>query len=121
MIRRPPGSTRTDTLFPYPTLFRSGGLSVARRPAAPPARGLGRPFHRRHEWRDHPLLDNISLAAAAATLSPIALFLHADWIVQGVMIGLLAASIYVWAVIFTPGRGTTKLKRASAQARNSVA
>src|SRR3546814_17743755 len=23
MIRRPPKSTRTDTLFPYPTLFRS--------------------------------------------------------------------------------------------------
>src|SRR3546814_9109903 len=23
MIRRPPGCTRTDTLFPYPTLFRS--------------------------------------------------------------------------------------------------
>src|SRR3546814_16828587 len=23
MIRRPPSSTRTDTLFPYPTLFRS--------------------------------------------------------------------------------------------------
>src|SRR3546814_16382790 len=23
MIRRPPESTRTDTLFPYPTLFRS--------------------------------------------------------------------------------------------------
>src|SRR3546814_12146307 len=23
MVRRPPGSTRTDTLFPYPTLFRS--------------------------------------------------------------------------------------------------
>src|SRR3546814_13635481 len=29
MIRRPPRSTRTDTLFPYPTLFRSG-LTVAR-------------------------------------------------------------------------------------------
>src|SRR3546814_14788213 len=29
MIRRPPRSTRTDTLFPYPTLFRSGvGLRV---------------------------------------------------------------------------------------------
>src|SRR3546814_10380119 len=29
MIRRPPRSTRTDTLFPYPTLFRSGsGKSV---------------------------------------------------------------------------------------------
>src|SRR3546814_11221608 len=28
MIRRPPRSTRTDTLFPYPTLFRSNGRSV---------------------------------------------------------------------------------------------
>src|SRR3546814_17259240 len=30
MIRRPPGSTRTDTLFPYPTLFRSvdAGLGI---------------------------------------------------------------------------------------------
>src|SRR3546814_17182078 len=27
MIRRPPRSTRTDTLFPYPTLFRSDGES----------------------------------------------------------------------------------------------
>src|SRR3546814_11966791 len=26
MIRRPPGSTRTDTLFPYTTLFRSRHL-----------------------------------------------------------------------------------------------
>src|SRR3546814_8661197 len=69
---------------------------VARRPAAPPAGGLGRPIHRHHEWRDHPLLDNISLAADAATLSPVALFLHADWIVRIVMIGLLLASIYVW-------------------------
>src|SRR3546814_6821397 len=25
MIRRPPSTTRTDTLFPYPTLFRSEG------------------------------------------------------------------------------------------------
>src|SRR3546814_3854333 len=27
MIRRPPRSTRTDTLFPYTTLFRSQGLA----------------------------------------------------------------------------------------------
>src|SRR3546814_2921540 len=26
MLRRPPRSTRTDTLFPYTTLFRSGAL-----------------------------------------------------------------------------------------------
>src|SRR3546814_3311858 len=35
MIRRPPRSTRTDTLFPYTTLFRSGrpleGTGVGRR------------------------------------------------------------------------------------------
>src|SRR3546814_19881849 len=29
MIRRPPRSTRTDTLFPYTTLFRSRGLARA--------------------------------------------------------------------------------------------
>src|SRR3546814_10204106 len=29
MIRRPPRSTRTDTLFPYTTLFRSGGSVTA--------------------------------------------------------------------------------------------
>src|SRR3546814_3778407 len=31
MIRRPPRSTRTDTLFPYTTLFRSGALEQALR------------------------------------------------------------------------------------------
>src|SRR3546814_6789691 len=28
MIRRPPRSTRTDTLFPYPTLFRSVAVHI---------------------------------------------------------------------------------------------
>src|SRR3546814_19347558 len=31
MKRRPPGSTRTDTLFPYTTLFRSGTLQSDQR------------------------------------------------------------------------------------------
>src|SRR3546814_2922019 len=30
MLRRPPRSTRTDTLFPYTTLFRSDTLTMAR-------------------------------------------------------------------------------------------
>src|SRR3546814_1108056 len=38
MIRRPPRSTRTDTLFPYTTLFRSAVLSVLQ-----PAGAAGRP------------------------------------------------------------------------------
>src|SRR3546814_2315933 len=32
MIRRPPRSTRTDTLFPYTTLFRSAAIAA---PATP--------------------------------------------------------------------------------------
>src|SRR3546814_3406344 len=31
MIRRPPRSTRTDTLFPYTTLFRSKGVRMGLR------------------------------------------------------------------------------------------
>src|SRR3546814_15269210 len=31
MIRRPPRSTRTDTLFPYTTLFRSAGRASLKR------------------------------------------------------------------------------------------
>src|SRR3546814_5976397 len=31
MIRRPPRSTRTDTLFPYTTLFRSEGATARQR------------------------------------------------------------------------------------------
>src|SRR3546814_2360381 len=45
MIRRPPRSTRTDTLFPYTTLFRSPDVpppprpsSRCRSPEIPPAR-----------------------------------------------------------------------------------
>src|SRR3546814_5391330 len=33
MIRRPPGSKRTDTLFPYTTLFRSAAGALPRRGA----------------------------------------------------------------------------------------
>src|SRR3546814_12283101 len=40
MIRRPPRSTRTDTLFPYTTLFRS--TRRAEPPGRTGARGTGR-------------------------------------------------------------------------------
>src|SRR3546814_1226354 len=42
MIRRPPRSTRTDTLFPYTTLFRSGpaALRCTSRKAAAPVAGF---------------------------------------------------------------------------------
>src|SRR3546814_9044830 len=53
MIRRPPSSTRTDTLFPYTTLFRSDRAGRCK-PAARRLDGrLGRTarFHRTLEWR----------------------------------------------------------------------
>src|SRR3546814_12099503 len=46
MIRRPPRSTRTDTLFPYTTLFRS---HVARRRGREP--GLAAEFKRQQATR----------------------------------------------------------------------
>ena len=46
----------------------------------------------------------------AATLSPVALFLQADWVVKGVMFGLLLASIWTWAIIIG---FASKLKRVS--------
>src|SRR3546814_2720920 len=56
MIRRPPRSTRTDTLFPYTTLFRSnprrarGAGSCARRSARPDRDGHpAAPYIRRSE------------------------------------------------------------------------
>src|SRR3546814_17631831 len=41
MIRRPPRSTRTDTLFPYTTLFRSRGDQPGRRHGDAPERPRG--------------------------------------------------------------------------------
>src|SRR3546814_6192035 len=40
MIRRPPRSTRTDTLFPYTTLFRSPDPADRRPGRSRPARGI---------------------------------------------------------------------------------
>src|SRR3546814_6642965 len=48
MRRRPPRSTRTDTLFPSTTLFRSDGACVGQGPGGQPVRRRGaRPAGRR--------------------------------------------------------------------------
>src|SRR3546814_2932815 len=52
MIRRPPRSTRTDTLFPYTTLFRSDRAVAARvRRVRGSAHRRNLPFHRRDGFR----------------------------------------------------------------------
>src|SRR3546814_20195734 len=47
MIRRPPRSTRTDTLFPYTTLFRSDACDACRMTSGP---------HRAHQYVYRPQL-----------------------------------------------------------------
>src|SRR3546814_4355789 len=70
MIRRPPRSTRTDTLFPYTTLFRSVRLLRLRRVDREARSGRGErfvpdlPFRMRPESIDPAVAD-----AAAATRS----------------------------------------------------
>src|SRR3546814_6620373 len=53
MIRRPPRSTRTDTLFPYTTLFRS---TLATTAAQPGARHLHDRVDRLWVWLRRPVL-----------------------------------------------------------------
>ena len=51
-----------------------------------------------------------ALGQAAHDLSLWGLFLQADWIVKSVMIGLLFASIWVWAIVFDK---VTSIRRAN--------
>src|SRR3546814_20195428 len=74
MVRRPPSSTRTDTLVPYTTLVRS-----QRRPCARRGRRGGRrrgrlrsrpePLPNGHQWRPY-LSSSRLLSALPCTLSP---------------------------------------------------
>ncbi|MBY8822222.1 protein TolQ [Sphingomonas colocasiae] len=56
---------------------------------------------------------NAIMNADAATLSPVALFLQADWMVKFVMIGLLVASVWTWAIIIGFAARLRKTSRAS--------
>src|SRR3546814_18311442 len=45
MRRRPPRSTRTDTRFPYTTLFRSDGVDIDAERVRPQPVGIARDLH----------------------------------------------------------------------------
>src|SRR3546814_12473008 len=70
MIRRPPRSTRTDTLFPYTTLFRSDRTSA--QPGTigcPPSSSLRIDLHANimfpHKWRNASQQEDNELALSA--------------------------------------------------------
>src|SRR3546814_3726854 len=77
MIRRPPRSTRTDTLFPYTTLFRSSPATAAR-PAPRAFRTDGRcdiggyPAYGRSQGRPSRSDDRAALHHRAAKRSVVA-------------------------------------------------
>src|SRR3546814_4513677 len=60
MIRRPPRSTRTDTLFPYTTLFRSSRASPAR----------AAPVRARTQWLDRKPVLSMSASETRAAANP---------------------------------------------------
>ncbi|RVT92417.1 protein TolQ [Sphingomonas crocodyli] len=55
----------------------------------------------------------VGVTATSSALSPIALFLQADIVVKSVMIGLLLASIYTWAIILSSGLKMGRTLKAS--------
>src|SRR3546814_1836230 len=61
MIRRPPRSTRTDTRFPYTTLFRSQVAVVGER-----ASGLGNLVLRQHQLERGVVADGVGRAQQGA-------------------------------------------------------
>src|SRR3546814_10121493 len=52
MLRRPPSSTRTDTLFPYATSFRSPGYCSISRSRGSSTAARARRSHRRQQRTD---------------------------------------------------------------------
>src|SRR3546814_6256109 len=87
MIRRPPRSTRTDTLFPYTTLFRS----------------LAKHFPGLQDFRDDRAGErNRSFAISCRSLQPI-----------GALEGIRLPSIILSIALFERPCGQTKIDRAA--------
>ena len=57
-------------------------------------------------------MEQLFVNTDAATLSPVALFMQADFVVKAVMLGLLFASIWTWAIIFAVSRKLKRVRKA---------
>src|SRR3546814_19104603 len=75
MTRLPPRSTRTDTLFPYTTLFRatgrvqSGDAGLADRHHDPPPVGIAGEHRRLHQRRVGDRVSNLTRLGATGRLA----------------------------------------------------
>src|SRR3546814_11728033 len=93
MIRRPPRSTRTDTLFPYTTLFRSYRDGSARTSLPPPsaiaAATQGAPLPMRNQSLPNASLLNTGLYGLTV------LIWGTTWIALTYQVGLVAQELSV--------------------------
>src|SRR3546814_764871 len=83
MIRRPPRSTRTDTLFPYTTLFRSAFHADGDVAAAKVDRRRAPRFRQREERKGHQVLAVARRHVARQGAEQIELFPLLRWVGQG--------------------------------------
>src|SRR3546814_2258581 len=97
MIRRPPRSTRTDTLFPYTTLCRSPARFAARRPCLPLMWRSQRPLvtTRNRTMSAHALHKLRNIVHSALLIAGMALIVSACawtlWGTEGILWGLAGA------------------------------
>src|SRR3546814_12414709 len=105
MIRRPPRSTRTDTLFPYTTLFRSPAVCGF-------ALGLreGLSLREAGEWLSAPMVANLVCGRCAGRSLPGLLDEHQDRTSFGLSFGIRRPET-------TSPSSTIKIGRASCRER----
>src|SRR3546814_10697574 len=105
MIRRPPRFTRTDTLFPYTTLFRSDPQE-----AAEIAQELGR-LNEERRAIEAAVLEQAVEASSACGNAPVAIVAGEGWhpSVMGIVAGRLKETLHRPAIVIavdTDGVGT---------------
>jgi biopolymer transport protein TolQ len=57
-------------------------------------------------------MENVALAAPSADVTLLGLFMQANWVVKLVMLGLLGASVWTWAIIVDKTLGYGRARRA---------
>jgi len=91
-----------------PALFRAG---AAKRWDIETEAATGRPSLSPNIFKDCLTMENLPLADPGAQLSVWALFMQAGWVVKLVMIGLLAASIWTWAIVVDKMLSFSRMRR----------
>src|SRR3546814_13494714 len=92
MVRRPPRSTRTDTLFPYTTLFRSITIAVF---AAFFAAGIAR---RREPEVHKRLMLLATLTLVVPALARLTMHAHLPWLPGGPIGGMIVSDVVLAAL-----------------------